>query len=203
MKQFLSKYSHKMVTIFVTQFALSIFGNVLFFATARINPVSVLISVFAVLFNLFLVYTSMWELGSKDKPAIDAERTKLKPTTGLFIALGAYIPTFILTVAYAIILPVPTQLAGTAADACLIVRLLLLLVNGAYTGIMSAIPIGSGVAFDYWWFYIIISIPTIAVCTVAYVMGAKGIHFTKLMLPLTPEEQEIKREKKLERKKKN
>lgn len=200
MKQFLSKYSYKMVGVFVSQFAISIFGNVLALTFAKNTAATVVISIFAILFNLFLIYTSIWDVGAKDKPAIDAGRSELKASTGLFIALGAYIPSFILTAVYALLLPTATTVEGTAAAICAYVKLALFLFNGAYTGIMSAIEIGGQLINNYWWTYFIISIPTIATCTLAYVLGARGIHFTKIMLPLTPEEQEIKREKKLERK---
>ena len=194
MKQFFSKYSYKMVNVFVTQFAISIFGNVLALTFAKNVVATVLVSAFAVLFNLFLVYTSIWETGSKDKPAIDAGRSELKATTGLFIALGSYIPTYILTAVYAALLPTATTVEGTAAAVCAYVKLALYLFNGAYTGIMSAITVGGQIVSNYWWTYLIISLPTIIVCIVAYIFGAKDIHFTKLMIPPTPEEQEIKKE---------
>ena len=203
MKSFFSKYSYKMVNVFVTQFAISIFGNVLALTFAKMSLACVLISIFAIFFNLFLVYTSIWEVGNKDKPAIDAGRSKMKPTTGLLIALGAYIPSYILTVTYAALLPTATTVEGTAAAVCAYVKLGLFLLNGAYTGVMSEISILGQPFNNYWWTYIIISLPTIAVCTLAYILGTKDIHFTKLMLPLTPEEQELKREKRAARKKKD
>ena len=190
------------MNIFVTQFAISIFGNVLALTFAKNTALSVSVSAFAILFNLFLVYTTIWELGSKDKPAIDAGRAKTNSLTGLFIALGAYIPTYILTITYAALLPTATSTPGTAAAVCAYIKLALFLFNGAYTGVMSAISIGEQHLSNFWWTYFIISIPTIAVCAVAYIFGTKDIHFTKLMIPLTPEEQEIKKEKKLERKSK-
>jgi hypothetical protein len=38
-----------------------------------------------------------------------------------------------------------------------------------------------------------------AVAALAYILGTKNLHFTKILLPVTPEEQEIKREKKLKK----
>ena len=199
MKHFLSKYSYKMVSVFIAQFAVSIFGNVLALTFVKSTLATVLISVFAILFNLFIVYTSIWEVGSKDKPAIDAERTKMNSLTGLYIALGAYIPSYILTVVYAALLPTATTVEGTAASVCAYVKLALFLFNGAYTGVMSAITVGGQVVNNFWWTYLVISIPTLVTCAVAYVLGVKDIHFTKLLLPVTPEEQELKREKRRER----
>lgn len=203
MKNFLSKYSYKMVSVFVTQFAIAIFGNVLALTFAKMTIACVLVSVFAIFFNLFLVYTSIWEVGVKDKPAIDAGRMKRNSLTGLLIAVGAYLPSYVLTIMYAALLPTATTVEGTVAAICAYVKMGLFLFNGAYTGVMSAITVGGQPFNNYWWTYIIISIPTIATCFLAYILGTKDIHFTKLMLPLTPEEQELKREKCEARKKKN
>ena len=203
MKQFFSKYSYKMVNVFITQFAISIFGNVLAFATSGNSVLCAVISGLAVIFNLFLVYTSIWDTGAKDKPAIDGGRLKLKPMTGVVIALGAYIPSYILTAVYAALLPTATTVEGTASTVCAYVYLGLFLLNGAYSGLMSVINIGGALFREFWWSYLIISVPTIITCAIAYVMGAKDIHFTKLMIPLTPEEQEIKREKREARKNKD
>ena len=141
-------------------------------------------------------------MGVKDKPAIDAGRTKRKSATGLLIALCSYIPTFVLTTIYAVLLPTATTTYGIIANICGIAKVGLFLLSGAYTGVMSAISIGDQPLHSFWWIYPIIAIPTIAVCTVAYILGTKDIHFTKLMIAPTPEEVEIKREKRLERRNK-
>ena len=203
MKQFFSKYSYKMVSVFVSQFAISIFGNVLALTFVHNTFLCTAISVFAILLNLFLLYTSIWDVGAKDKPAIDAGRMKLNPTTGLFIALGAYIPSYILTIIYAALLPTATTVEGAAAATAAYIKLALFLLNGAYTGIMSAIKIGDNLLNDFWWTYILISVPSIVVCAISYVLGTRDIHFTKIMIPPTPEEQEIKREKRNARRNKD
>ena len=200
MKQFFSKYSYKMVSVFVTQFAISIFGNVLALSFVNNTVLCTLISLFAIFFNLFLLYTAIWDVGAKDKPAIDGGRMKPNNFTGLFIALGAYIPSYILTLIYAALLPTATTVEGVASTIAAYIKLTLFLLNGAYTGVMSAIKIGENYLNDFWWIYLVISIPTIAVCAVSYILGTKDIHFTKLMLAPTPEEQEIKRDKKNARK---
>ena len=202
MKQFLSKYSYKMVSVFVYQFAISIFGNVLSLALVKNTILSIIVSILTILFNLFLIYTSIWDVGSKDKPSIDAGRITANPYTGLYIALGSYIPMYIITAVYAVLLPVATKMEGTLTTICAYAKMALFLLNGSYTGILS-IQIREQYLNNFWWMYFVVSIPTIVVCTVAYILGTKGVHFTKLMIAPTPEEVEIKREKKLERKNKN
>jgi 7-cyano-7-deazaguanine synthase len=64
-----------------------------------------------------------------------------------------------------------------------------------YTSILSAIKVGDVELNDKWWMFFILPIPAIITATVAYMLGSKEIHFTKLLLPVTPEELEIKREK--------
>jgi len=185
-----------MVNVFVTQFAISIFGNVLALASSLKPIMCIIAGAVTLIFNLFLVYTSVWDTGAKDKPSIDAGRSKLNPMTGALIAIGAYLPSYILTVVYAILLPTASSVEGTASAICGFVYLGLFVLNGTYTGILSAVTIGGTLVREFWWSYLVISVPTILTCMAAYIMGAKDIHLTKLMLPLTPEEQEIKREKK-------
>lgn len=76
----------------------------------------------------------------------------------------------------------------------------MLFVEGMYTGIMSVIKIGGVPLNNIWWAYFIITVPIMIVSTVAYILGRKNVHFTKILLPMTPEELEIKREKKMNKK---
>ena len=73
MKAFFSKYSYSIVKMFVNQFAISIFGSVLAMATASAGNdlLTLIVSCFAIVFYLFLIYTMVWEIGAKDKISVD------------------------------------------------------------------------------------------------------------------------------------
>ena len=76
MKNFFEKYSYSTIKMFVNQFAISIFGAVLAMAAtaAGNNILTIVVSSFAILFYLFLIYTMTWEIGAKDKISVDTGR---------------------------------------------------------------------------------------------------------------------------------
>lgn len=198
MKNFLKKYSYLMVKIFIAQCVIGLFGNVLALAGVKSesNALTIAISVFAIIFYLFLVYLFAWEAGNKDKAAIDGERLKYSPLTGLYIAIGANVPNYLLTLIYAMLLPVASKVEGTASAICGISKIFLLFFNGMYTGIMSAISFGGNAMHTFWLSYLIITVPALLITALAYIMGVKEIYLTKAMVPVNPEELEIKRDKK-------
>ena len=86
----MKKYSYSSVKLFVSQMALSLFGLVLAIACAKISKAAqIVVSVGAVIFYLFLIYTAIWEVGSKDKFGIEYGKFEAKPLTGLYIGLLA------------------------------------------------------------------------------------------------------------------
>ena len=201
MKNFFKKYSFGMVKLFVTQCVIGLFGNVLalFSASIKSTPVTIAISIFSMLFYFFLIYITVWEIGSKDIPAIEGGRLKRSDLTGFYIALGANIPNFAIAVIHVICLPFANT-NELLSGICGISRIVSLFINGMYTGILSVIKIGGDAINTQWWAYFIITIPSLIVATAAYSTGCRDIHFTKLLVPLTPEEMEIKREAKNKRK---
>ena len=201
MKAFFNKYSFSMVKMFINQCVIGLFGNILALFTSSIKstPITIAIGLFAILFYFFLIYMLIWEIGSKDSIPIEAGRMKYNPLTGLYIAIGAAIPNLVFATAHAVCFPFANS-NELLSGICAISRIVMLFVEGMYTGIMSVISIGGAPLNNFWWAYFIITLPVIPVAAVAYVLGKKNIHFTKLLLPLTPEELEIKREKKMKNK---
>ena len=198
MREFLKKYSYSAVKLFVSQMAISLFGLVLAIACAKLGkPMQITTSVGAVVFYLFLIYTSMWEIGSKDKFGIDYGKFEAKPLTGLYIGLVANSPN--------ILLAVIVTLGLTLGDGGVLSKLgafcgtVAIFIEGMYSGILS-IHIGDVPLNSFWISYFIITIPAIAASALAYYAGIRGVHFTKLMIPVNPEEAEIRRAKKKSRK---
>lgn len=100
MKDFLEEHSYSVVKMFLNQFAISIFGTTLAFATAKAENDTLLIisSVFSILFYMFLLYTMTWELGAKEKIRVEAGRGNANPLVGLYISITANIPNIILAI---------------------------------------------------------------------------------------------------------
>ena len=200
MKSFFNKYSYIMVKMFIHQCVIGLFGNILalFSASVKSVPVTIAVGVFGILFYFFLIYMLIWDVGSRDSNSIDAGRSEYLPFAGLFIAIGAAIPNLFLALLHALCFPFAASnefLSGV----CAISRIVMLFINGMYTGLMSTIKIGGMAINNFWWTYFIIALPIMAVSTLAYILGTKNMHFTKILLPVTPEEQEIKREKKIKK----
>ena len=118
MKSFFSQYSYGIIKMFVNQFAISIFGSVLAMATASAGNdiLTVVVSVFAILFYLFLLYTMTWEIGAKDKISVDVKKKEYRPFTGLIMALIANIPNLIIATVFTIAYPFMNVAGSWAVD---------------------------------------------------------------------------------------
>lgn len=198
MREFLKKYSYSAVKLFVSQMALSVFGLVLAIACAKIGKtMQIVASVGAVAFYLFLIYTSMWEVGSKDKFGVDYGKTKENTLTGLYVGLLANSLNVLLAVFVTLgllfgnggILSTVGGLCGSIA----------IFIEGMYSGILS-IHIGEAPLNSFWYPYFLITIPAIVTSAIAYRSGVRGKTALKVMIPETPEEAEIRKEKKKARK---
>jgi len=184
MKGFFKQYSYNVVKNLVNQFAISVFGAFLSMATtaAKNDILSVTVSIFSILFYLFLVYTTTWEVGSKDRVSVDVGKKSYRPNTGLIIALVSNLPNFIIALLFlAIRIPaLPDKFAGTAD---FILRLISMLFEGMYAGVMMTIKVSSDgtTLLKTWWAYFIIIIPALVTSWIAYYAGYKNF---RLIAPL-------------------
>ena len=207
MNQFFERYSYSIVKMFLNQFAIGLFGAVLALATSGIsNTFLALTSVGAMIFYLFLLYTVIWEVGSKDRISSDAGKLQKRPYFGFVLSLIANIPSFLVatvyTVCYFISHGVATNIAGA-------MRIVTLILNGMYYGLMTVLSCGTRVnaegltvpneLFNFWWAYFIIIIPAVLVCGFGYWLGTRNFHFTKMMETPYPEsdrDPKLKKDKK-------
>ena len=175
MKSFFKQYSYSIIKIFVNQFAISIFGLVLALATtaAGNSALTAVISIFSVMFYLFLVYTMVWEIGATERISYDVGKREYKPHTGLLIALVANIPNFLIALLYAIASPFKMSWGG---NLCAVLHLISALLEGMYRGLMSVIlipPAGTPL-FSFWWAYFLITVPALIATWIAYFAGFKN-----------------------------
>ncbi len=182
MKKFFHDYSYSAVKMFVTQIAIAIFGTALTFATTRAHTGSntfdtftLIVSIFSIIFYLFLLYTSMWEIGAKDAIQVEMGKKKFMPNTGLILSLLANIPNLILAVVYLI-----SDILN-AENAKFLTRLAASLLEGMYFGTIVTVTVwweGAWVTlneFSITFFAMII--PAILTCWLAYYMGYKNFRF--------------------------
>ncbi len=187
MKYFFHKYGYDIAKMFATQFAISMFGSCLAMATAFSgkDALSLIASIGAIIFYLFLIYIKVWEIGSKDGLSVELGKKEYKPFTGVFIALTANALNFIIAILFTIGYPSLAAGGEWGSNICAVMKVCLVLFEGMYLGVLTVNEIAvNGVMQqlnNLWWPYFVIIIPSMIVCAVAYIFGHKNIHFTSLM----------------------
>lgn len=194
MKKFLSEHSYDMVKMFLNQFAISIFGVVLAFAAAKAASTGLknATSIGAILFYLFLLYTMTWEIGYKDRVAVEQGRKKRIPLKGALISLCANVPNFIFAIFILLAQLIENGVISKIGGVC---GFLAMSLEGMYAGVLSN-SVGGNALNSYGFIYFLLPIPAILVCTIAYYLGLKDVKFTTLFDPITPESDRDPSEKK-------
>lgn len=175
MKSFFYDYLYTSIKMLVDQLAISIFGLVLTLAAlaANNNTLSIVVSVFAILFYLFLIYTMLWEVGAKDRISVDIGKKPYRPHTGVLIALVANIPNFLVALLYSLGAPfMATKVWAGSMNAALMT--ISALSEGMYRGILSVITISGAEMYKFWWSYFLIIIPSLVTAWIAYFAGFKN-----------------------------
>ena len=184
MKSFFKQYSYNVVRDLLNQFAISVFGAMLSMATsaAESNTLSIVVSVFSIVFYLFLVYTTMWEIGAKDKISVDVKKKPCRPHNGLLISAVANIPKLVIALLF-IVAAYFISSETVATNMEVILRLAYMLLGGMYTGLMMSVKVTAAGAtmISAWWAYLVFIIPALLVSWVAYYAGFKNF---RLIAPL-------------------
>ncbi len=181
MKRFFHDYSYNIVKMFVNQFAISIFGMSLTLATTQIyvdstttsgfDTFTFVVSIFAVLFYLFLIYTLSWEIGSRDKISVDSGKKPYRPYLGLLMSFIANIPNLIVAILYTI------ATIAKADGMLFVVRFIATLLQGMYFGIITAASLPVGDTYvqlnSLWPTFFLMSIPAMLTSWLAYFLGHK------------------------------
>lgn len=191
MLKFIKGNSKIILRLLLSQIGMTIFGLMISMTMAAIetakndgkpvgpgNHVWLLwASVFAVLFYLFICYAALFDEGQRDKIRIEAGRMPYKPAKGFFIALCAAAPNFIFA-----LLVVITGFLGSesgpfafawAGGASGILKLVALLFQGMYWGIMLQLSRADVVAAIQPYWYILITLPLLATGLLGYFAGLK------------------------------
>ena len=201
MKAFFERYSYESVRLALNQIAISMFGFALAMTAgkAESDPLLLWSSIGSILFYLALTYGSAHRTGSGDRLSIQYGKIPFRPLTGLLLSLIAN--SLNLLLAILITVGQCTGLAGLSD----IPRVIALLIQGMYQGVLATVSVGGVTLNGLWWSYFLITIPAMLVATVGYIAGAKDFHITKMGIPEYPESdrptrQELREQRKLEKK---
>ena len=179
MRNFFRDHSYDAAKLLVTQCAISMFGFVLTLACGMIDNDALRTgcSVFAILFYLFLIYTSVWEIGAKDGLSAQYGHKPYRPATGLQISLLANAINFLFAIGILLGSMFPTvDLLGNIGGGC---KFLSLITHGMYTGVLAIKFCGANLN-TYALSYFLIPLPAILTTAAAYYFGLKNKRFTKL-----------------------
>lgn len=182
MKGFFHDYSYSIVKMFVNQFAISIFGFSLTIATTSAHAgsegfdlLTFIVSIFAVIFYLFLIYTLAWDIGAKDKISVDVGKKPCRPHLGILLSLVANIPNILLALLYTI--ATIANLSGMT----FIVRLIATLIQGMFFGIITSVSLPIGGSYvqlnSLWPTFFIMVLPAMLTSWLAYFLGLKNFRF--------------------------
>ena len=201
MKAFFERYSYESVRLALNQIAISMFGFALAMTAAKAesDPLLLWSSIGSILFYLVLTYGSAHRTGSGDRLSIQYGKIPFRPLTGLLLSLIANSLNLIL--ATLMMIGQYTDLVGISD----ISRVIALLIQGMYQGVLATVSVGGVTLNGLWWSYFLITIPAMLVATVGYIAGAKDFHITKMGIPEYPEsdrpsKQELREQRKLEKK---
>ena len=201
MKAFFERYSYESVRLALNQIAISMFGFALAMTAAKAesDPLLLWSSIGSILFYLALTYGSAHRTGSGDRLSIQYGKIPFRPLTGLLLSLIANSVNLIL----AILITVGqyADLVGISD----ISRIIALLIQGMYQGVLATVSVGGVTLNGLWWAYFLITIPAMLVATLGYIAGAKDFHMTKMGIPEYPEsdrpsKKELREQRALERK---
>ncbi len=201
MKAFLERYSYESVRMFLNQFAISVFGFALAMTATKADSNTLLLwsSIASIVFYLALIYGAAWKVGSQDRLSIEYGKIEFKPLRGLQVSLLANSVNLLMALLVTI-----GSLSGVAVLES-IGRLIGLLIQGMYMGMMASLSIGGEVLNNLWWVYFLITVPAMLVSMVGYIAGAKNFHVTNMGIPELPESdrpsrKELREQKSLEKK---
>ena len=157
--------------LFVNQLGMTIFGHLLFAATFK-TDLRIATGLLSSLFYLYLVYTTGWDIGAKDKIKVDGGRMNNTPHKGILLGLASntlgIILSFINLVFYAI------KFGDFTASVSLTAYTVATLINGMYASFITMFepPIMKFVILA------VFLIPAIAVSGISYYAGLKNFRIS-------------------------
>lgn len=182
MKEFLKRYSYESVLLFVNQIAIGLFGLVLVLAAGKAGNTTLrtVTSVFAILFYLFLQFSSAWRVGSEDRVSVDLG----KKERDMSIPAKMWLLANSVNLLLALLVSLGLWFADISAFSAIgsVATAIEFIIEGMYVGVL-AINIGGAPLNTLWFMHFIITLPSLVVVYAAYTCGLKNINFGGLFSP--------------------
>ncbi len=196
MLSFVKTNSYLIFRLILNQFGMTVFGLMTSMAAAAVDNAlagggevrrtcMIWVSVFSVLFHMYINYMALKEEGQKDKIRLEAGRAEYTPLRGLFVALTASAFNILLGLIIIISSFIPVDAMIALCGSCKVIASIL---QAMYWGLMLGIS-GSGTiaALPSFWF-LIIPIPAIICGWISYRNGLADVNlFRGIKNLFTPE----------------
>lgn len=171
----LKNNSYTVARMLIYQFGIAILGIILSVATATRLYLMLMVSIYAVLFYVILLYMMTWEDGAKEGIRDEAGITRVDRLLGLKLSLVANIPNFLIT-----LLLLVGHLFGAVLTEATWAQTTFVVAHGAgavwesmYLGIINTlIPVGNSTSYLYIIAYALTPLPSIGACTLGYLLGS-------------------------------
>lgn len=182
MKEFFKKYSYESVLLFVNQIAIGLFGMVLALAAGMADNAALraITSVFAILFFMFLQFSSAWRVGAQDKVSVDLG--KMKADYSVPVKMWLLANSFNLLLALLISLGIWFSDVAVLSSIGGVAIVIKYIVEGMYVGVL-ALKVGGASLNTYWFMHFLTVIPSLIAVFSAYTCGMKNISFGGLFSP--------------------
>ena len=181
MKAFFKNHSYDIITMLLHQLAISVFGFSLVLAAMKMDN-DVLrngTSIFSIIFYLFLIYMKAWDIGYRDKIAVEQGKKTSKPLRGAIISLCANAINYVFAIFILLRAVLPTVALFDSLGG--ISQALAMFTHGMYAGILVN-PIGGAPFNSYWFAYFLTPIPASLICGIAYYFGLHDVKHTAFFL---------------------
>ena len=184
------EHLYDIVKLYVNQIGITIFSLFLMSAVGSVedealsNTLSIIVSVFSVLFYLVLIYNVVWEIGAKDRIRIDSGRYSPKPLKGMVMSLWANVPNFLLAGVAAVFGAIFVLGGGEWAASPFLIFFMLVKFHaamyvGAIQGFSPALPsetsdvsvFADALVEDVW--FLVVPLIAILVSQLSYWLGTK------------------------------
>lgn len=195
LRRWWDRYSYSAMRIYLTQFAMGVFGASLALATGKkLGALSIAAGIFSLLFFVVLVHANAWEIGASDRISVDGGRRKKRLYMGTLVGFFAGIPNFLVATVFA--LTYPNSVAA-------FMKVIAMFSEGMYWSIICNIPaIGGRFLHDYWWTYFLMALCTVLFVSISYILGYYNVGLPKVLQSRSVEEERAARERKTVKKEK-
>jgi len=189
------RYSYSAVRIYLTQFAIGLFGASIAISTAKnLNGIFLATGIFSLLFFIALLHPLVWNIGSSDRIAVDGGRRKRNLLTGMWLGLAAGIPNFLFALLYTVTFLFGAE--GTIAAAIsAVMKVIMMFSEGMYWSFICYFRLGDLPLHSYWWVYFVMAGLTVLFVTVSYLLGYYNIGLPKIFASKGEEAERAEREK--------